>query len=67
MVRRWPIIITGVIDDVHQACHLLSLVGQKVSGELEASDSSTKSDEGKEIIAKISKLKYQMGRDHPLE
>lgn len=67
VVRRWPIIITGVIDDVHQACHLLSLEGQKVSGELKASDSSTKSDQGKEIIAKISKLKYQMGRDHPLD
>ncbi|KIK09488.1 hypothetical protein K443DRAFT_82818 [Laccaria amethystina LaAM-08-1] len=67
VVRRWPIIITGVIDDVHQACHLLSLESQKVSEELKASDSSTKSDEGKEIIAKISKLKYQMGRDHPLD
>ncbi|KAG5645650.1 hypothetical protein DXG03_005641 [Asterophora parasitica] len=65
VVKRWPIIITGVIDQLHRDCHTLSLQAQEPgadAGPLEA-----KIGEGKAIIEKISKLKYQMGRDHPLE
>ncbi|KAF8990259.1 DUF89 domain-containing protein [Cyathus striatus] len=61
VVKRWPIIITGVIDQLHNTCYILAV-------STENKDSfTTKIIEGKEIIGKISKLKYQMGRDHALE
>ncbi|KAG6841397.1 hypothetical protein C0991_011561 [Blastosporella zonata] len=52
-------------DQVHRDCHKLSLESQK-----DAANASTlegKINEGKAIIEKLSQLKYQMGRDHPLE
>ena len=58
-----------MIDYLHRTCHSLSL---KVK-ELDASDQEakqlldTKIKEGGSIIEKISKLKYEMARDHVLE
>ncbi|TFK37640.1 hypothetical protein BDQ12DRAFT_685038 [Crucibulum laeve] len=65
VVKRWPIIITGIIDHIHNICHDLALELQQDESEKVFLDA--KLTEGKEIIGKISKLKYQMGRDHPLE
>ncbi|KAG6901946.1 hypothetical protein C0995_006468 [Termitomyces sp. Mi166 len=46
-------------------CHTLSLESQKDGADQTTLDA--KIAEGKTIIEKLSKLKYQMGRDHPLE
>jgi len=68
VVKRWPIIITSVIDYLHRTCHSLSLEMK----EIDASDEekqilNRKIKEGTAIIEKISKLKYEMARDHVLE
>ncbi|RDB19624.1 hypothetical protein Hypma_013262 [Hypsizygus marmoreus] len=65
VVKRWPVIITGVIDQIHNVCHKLSLELQRPNAEKETAEAKVA--EGKVIIEKLSKLKYQMGRDHPLE
>jgi hypothetical protein len=59
-VRRWPVIVTSIVDHVHNACDDLAFNGNG------ASDAEAKLVEGKQIIAKISELKYHMGRDHDL-
>ncbi|TFK69791.1 DUF89-domain-containing protein [Pluteus cervinus] len=66
VVRRWPVIITGVIDHLYNSCHELSL--QVQAEEVQDEDvKNAKLEQGKQIIEKLSKLKYQMGRDHALE
>jgi len=75
VVKRWPIIITGVIDVLHKACHDLSLEIQQLSGsdsedtekENQKHEIQKKISEGTAVIEKISKLKYEMARDRPLE
>jgi Damage-control phosphatase ARMT1-like domain len=64
VIKRWPVIITGVIDQVHNACHVYSLQSQQPDPD---KDLDARVAEGKGIIEQISKLKYQMARDHPLE
>ncbi|CAA7262587.1 unnamed protein product [Cyclocybe aegerita] len=75
VVKRWPIIITGVIDTLHQACHQLSLqsnlnAGTDSSAEVSNVDvqesTRKKIKEATGIIEKLSKLKYEMARDKPL-
>lgn len=68
VVKRWPVIITSVIDYLHRTCHSLTLEAQ----EFDASDQEKqllyrKIKEGATIIEKISKLKYEIARDHVLE
>ncbi|KAG5338109.1 hypothetical protein C0989_008242 [Termitomyces sp. Mn162] len=46
-------------------CHTFSLESQKDRADQITFDG--KIEEGKVIIEKLGKLKYQMGRDHPLE
>jgi hypothetical protein len=62
VVRRWPIILTTVIDHLHRMAHEL--------GTQPHDPSSTVAEEwikaGKAIIEKIGKIKYEMGRDKPL-
>jgi len=65
VVKRWPVIITGIIDQLYRANHDLAVQSQQTSETKEILDS--KISEGKMIIEKISKLKYQMGRDHTME
>jgi hypothetical protein len=59
VVRRWPIIVTSIVDHVHNACNDLAF--SENGGDVEA-----KLLEGRQIIAKLSELKYHMGRDHAL-
>lgn len=54
VVRRWPSIITNVIDSVYQ------------SNALDRSASDDKLEDGKAIIQQLSKLRHEMGRDQPL-
>lgn len=65
VVRRWPVIITGVVDQLHNACHAFSLEARQPGSD--AHTLELRIAEGKGIIEQISKLKYQMGRNHPLE
>lgn len=65
MVKRWPVIITGVIDQLHNTCHELSLQAQKPGATKD--ELQSKIEEGQAVIGRISKLKYDMGRDHALE
>ncbi|GAB7357051.1 hypothetical protein MBLNU459_g7871t3 [Dothideomycetes sp. NU459] len=49
---RWPVIITGAIDDVHKATS-------------KASDPETEA-EGKKIVEELAKLKYELQHDRQL-
>ncbi|KAF9446541.1 DUF89 domain-containing protein [Macrolepiota fuliginosa MF-IS2] len=64
VLKRWPIIITGVIDELHQQCHNLSLELQKGAGPRDILEAKIK--EALAIVNEISKLKYEMARDRPL-
>ncbi|KIP06641.1 hypothetical protein PHLGIDRAFT_514562, partial [Phlebiopsis gigantea 11061_1 CR5-6] len=68
VVKRWPVILTGIIDTIYQIDHEIgvSLPTLPAGGE-EATRAEEKVVEGKAIIEKISKLKYDMARDRALE
>jgi hypothetical protein len=57
VVKRWPVILTSVIDSVYSVNHELTNLPDKAA----------KLQEGKALIATISGLKYGMGRDRALE
>ncbi|KAH7868340.1 DUF89 domain-containing protein, partial [Lentinula edodes] len=68
VVRRWPIILTGIVDQLHRENHDLHLVVQTPDDDPERKQRlEAKIAEGKTIIEKISKLKYEMARDHVME
>jgi damage-control phosphatase, subfamily III len=57
-----------VIDDVHRACHTLSLETQKIgTSDDQKQLLNKKIKEGTSIIEMISKLKYGMARNYVLE
>jgi len=65
VVKRWPIILTGIIDTIYRLNHDLGIAHE--AGETVSENARERIEEGKEIIEKISKLKYEMARDRPLE
>ncbi len=67
VVKRWPVIITGIIDRLCRVNHDLTLEIQQGPESANLPDVQAKITESKGIIEQISKLKYHMGRDHPLE
>ncbi|RXW22785.1 hypothetical protein EST38_g3065 [Candolleomyces aberdarensis] len=70
VIKRWPIIITNIIDELHNACHFLVLESQKLEGDAASPEKKVleeKVAEGNGIVSKISKLKYEMARDRALE
>ncbi|KAG1728237.1 DUF89 domain-containing protein [Suillus lakei] len=69
VVKRWPIILTNIIDHVHRLLHDMTIEAQQVrdSDVSKAEELSQKTTEGQEIISQISRLKYRMARDHELE
>lgn len=58
--RRWPTILTQAIDGLYQAAAALSSLSS-------ADDTAAKVEESKQIIAKVSQLKHDIGRDRPLD
>ncbi len=67
-MKRWPIILTGIIDTIYRADHDISVtLPSLAAGSTEEVEAQAKISEGKGIIEKISKLKYDMARDRPLE
>jgi hypothetical protein len=69
VIKRWPVIITSVIDIVHQKCHELSLqineIDQHPGNQIE--ELQERITEGTDVIEKVSKLKYNMARDRTME
>ncbi|KAK7035393.1 Hairy/enhancer-of-split with YRPW motif protein 2 [Paramarasmius palmivorus] len=63
VVKRWPIILTSIVDQLHRENHNLHLT---LTGEAPNPIIEKKVSEGKDIIEKVSKLKYEMARDHAL-
>lgn len=64
VLRRWPTIITSVIDELHQQCHNLSVEIKNGMGPKDILEAKVK--EALVIVNEISKLKYEMARDRPL-
>ncbi|KZT38776.1 DUF89 domain-containing protein [Sistotremastrum suecicum HHB10207 ss-3] len=69
VVRRWPIIITGVIDRIHRLNHEATMASRSDQSGSATNDVEVNEriEEGKGIIGKASKLKYDMARDRPME
>ena len=69
VVKRWPIILTSIIDNVHRLLHDLTIQSQEEGSTAESNSNelAARIKEGKGIIEKISRLKYRMARDHELE
>ncbi|KAF9238349.1 hypothetical protein BU15DRAFT_88407 [Melanogaster broomeanus] len=72
VVKRWPIIITNLIDHVHRLIHDMTMESQRLttSGQGESDrvkELQDKVTEGKAVITKASRLKYRMARDQELE
>ncbi|KAJ9138304.1 DUF89-domain-containing protein [Coniochaeta hoffmannii] len=51
--ERWPIIVTGIIDDVYRSVH-------------KCDDNPEKRDEGKKIVEEIARLKYEIQHDREI-
>ena len=67
-MKRWPVILTGIIDTIYKLDHELGVSLHTLpAGSDEVTAAEEKIKEGKGIIEKISKLKYDMARDRPLE
>lgn len=67
-MKRWPVILTGIIDTIYKLDHEIGVsLPTLPAGSEEAACAEEKISEGKAIIEKISKLKYEMARDRPLE
>ncbi|KAH8094465.1 DUF89 domain-containing protein [Cristinia sonorae] len=67
VVRRWPIILTNIIDTVYKLNHKLGTDSELLDSEYDQATVRKKIEEGKGVIERISKLKYEMARDRPLE
>ncbi|OCH91307.1 DUF89 domain-containing protein [Obba rivulosa] len=67
VLKRWPVILTSVIDNIYRSNHELGTSSASDTGREENYLIEERISEGKAIIEKISKLKYEMGRDRVLE
>ncbi|KAJ6482870.1 DUF89 domain-containing protein [Mycena vitilis] len=67
VVHRWPVIITGVIDRMHRLSHDLCLEMNAAQDESEKASLGLRIEEAKGIIEKISRLKYEMGRNYAMQ
>ena len=71
-VKRWPVILTGVIDNLHNAVSTLYGPPPTPPSAPPATPSSPSSREdakileGKALISQLSQLKYEMARDRLL-
>ena len=68
VVKRWPIILTGIIDTIYRLDHETSIsLASLAAGSEDAQIAEAKISEGKAIIEKVSQLKYDMARNRQLE
>ncbi|KAI0946049.1 hypothetical protein AcV7_010130 [Taiwanofungus camphoratus] len=66
VLKRWPVILTSIIDNIYRFNHNLS-ISISEPGHEDVTAIEERIAEGTGIIEKISKIKYEMGRDRPLE
>ena len=62
LIRRWPVILTTIIDHLYRVGHELAMQPNDLSPTV----AEERIEAGKSIIEKIGKVKYEMGRDKPL-
>lgn len=67
VLKRWPVILTQIIDTIYHADHDLGISLASIESAAEKSKVEEKIEEGKAIISKISQVKYEMARNRPLE
>jgi len=63
LIRRWPVILTTVIDHLYRVGHELATQPNDLSPTV----AEERIAGGKAIIEKISKIKYEMGREKELQ
>ncbi|KAL1683960.1 hypothetical protein EV122DRAFT_286189 [Schizophyllum commune] len=65
---RWPVILTGIIDTLCNVNHELHVQASAANtSEDVVKQAKERISQGKSVIEKISKLKYEMARDKELE
>ena len=62
LVRRWPVVLTLIIDNLYRVGHDLATQPH----DLPPTVAEERIAAAKAVIEKISKIKYEMGRDKPL-
>ncbi|KAJ3727729.1 DUF89 domain-containing protein [Lentinula raphanica] len=70
VLKRWPVILTAIVDQLHRENHdLHSTLGSLEEGTRTEDNAriEAKIVEGKGIIEKVGKLKYEMARDYVME
>ncbi|KAF5352938.1 hypothetical protein D9758_007873 [Tetrapyrgos nigripes] len=67
VLKRWPIILTSIVDQLHRENHDLHQSTQQETDSSRKATLEKKLEESKSIIEQVSKLKYQMARDHVME
>ncbi|KAI0651281.1 DUF89 domain-containing protein [Trametes meyenii] len=66
VLRRWPVILTGIIDNIYCRNHELGVsLASKTDEEKAAIEEVI--EEGKKIIGLVGQVKYDMARDRVLE
>lgn len=71
-MKRWPVILTGVVDNLHNAVSALyalplsPLLAPPETPSSPTLQGETKIIEGKALISQLSQLKYEMVRDRTL-
>ena len=65
MLKRWPVILTGIIDNIYCRNHELGVsLPSKTEEEVPVIEEQIA--EGKNIISQIGEIKYNMARDRVL-
>ncbi|KAI0632878.1 DUF89 domain-containing protein [Trametes polyzona] len=64
--KRWPVILTGIIDNIYTRNHELGISVRDKTDEAEKASVEEIIEEGKGIISKVGQVKYDMARDRPL-
>ncbi|KAJ8480751.1 hypothetical protein ONZ51_g6456 [Trametes cubensis] len=66
VLKRWPVILTGIIDDIYRRNHDLG-VSLPSRREEDKADIVEIIEEGKEIVSKVGKVKDDLARDRVLQ
>ncbi|EIW56647.1 DUF89 domain-containing protein [Trametes versicolor FP-101664 SS1] len=67
VIKRWPVILTGIIDNIYCRNHDLGVSLRDKTDEAEKATIEEIITEGKAIIGLVGQVKYDMARDRPLE